>query len=313
MNEPEQGSGSELISQPELTGSSNIGFDEPLSSNDINFDTESPRGSDANLAAAAETDASLVAAERDADLDAGLAASLDAEANARLDTDLDAGLEASLAADAEANARLDADLEASIAASLATKAEADANLAAEADADLNAGLAASLATPPVETNSSTQKSITIEITKDKLDELLTKISEETINYLSLLIKFLEKKTQLDTNDEKINKTIQELTQIKDNAIKILTENEITSNSFDPASSAQKSQYAEMIMAALGIAAVVTGGKRLKSKKREKKHKKTKNLENKNHNHKTKKQRRKKGKTKGQMIKINNDPVNKENN
>jgi hypothetical protein len=165
----------------------------------------------------------------------------------------------------------------------------------------------------LETNSSNKTSITIEITKDKLDELLTKISEETINYLSLLIKFLEKKTQLDTNDKKINKTIQELTQIKDNAIKVLTENDITSNSFDPSSTAQKSQYAEMIMAALGLAVSVTGGKisKSKSKKRVKKHKKTQHIENKNYNHKSKKYRRKKGKTKGQMDKIKNDEENKE--
>jgi hypothetical protein len=76
---------------------------------------------------------------------------------------------------------------------------------------------------------------------------------------------LEKKTQFDTNDEKINKTIQELTKIKDDVIKILTENNITSNDFDPSSSAQKSQYAEMIMAALGLAVAVTGGKRSKTK------------------------------------------------
>jgi hypothetical protein len=191
----------------------------------------------------------------------------------------------------------------------------DDNVGTGIDTDLATGSEASLQATPPETNSSNQTGITIEITKDKLDELLTKISEETINYLSLLIKFMEKKTQFDTNNEKINKTIQELTKIKDDIIKILTENKITSNSFDPSSSAQKSQYAEMIMAALGLAAVVTGGKRSnqKSKKREKKHKKTKKTENKHYNHKTKKHRRKKCKTKGQMVKINNDQNNNDNN
>jgi len=112
-------------------------------------------------------------------------------------------------------------------------------------------------------------SIKVEITKEKLDDLLTKISEETVNYLMLLTNFLEKKRQFNTETEKIDKTIEDINKIKDEMIKVLTETELTSNSFDPSSGAQKSQYAEMILGALALTAAVSGGKRKKTKKHKK--------------------------------------------
>ena len=312
MSESESESESGLVNQPnsltpESTMPSYQSIDDQASLNDVGTEFDTEIGAAADLENV-EGDKGAIKAEVASPSNMGFDDQLlsnNIVSEAGLDASLDAGLDSGLVK--ESDASLDAGL--------------DANLVKESDASLDAGLAtglatdsdASLADPSLETNSPKQKSITIEITKEKLDELLTKISEETINYLSLLIKFMEKKSQFDSNNEKMNKTIQELTKIKDDIIKLLTENKITSNGFDPSSGAQKSQYAEMIMAALGIAAAVTGGKRTKSKKRGKKHKKTKNLENKHHNHKTKKHRRKKCKTKGQMIKIKNDPVNKENN
>lgn len=112
-------------------------------------------------------------------------------------------------------------------------------------------------------------SIKVEITKEKLDDLLTKISEETVNYLMLLTNFLEKKRQFNTETEKIDKTIEDINKIKDEMIKVLTETELTSNGFDPSSGAQKSQYAEMILGALALTAAVSGGKRKKTKKHKK--------------------------------------------
>ena len=112
-------------------------------------------------------------------------------------------------------------------------------------------------------------SIKVEITKEKLDDLLTKISEETVNYLMLLTNFLEKKRQFNTDMEKIDKTIEDINKIKDDMIKVLTETEMTSNDFDPSSGAQKSQYAEMILGALALTAAVSGGKRKKTRKHKK--------------------------------------------
>jgi hypothetical protein len=330
MYEPEQGSDSELMPQPNLStpessGPSYQDIGDQSSFNDLvkEFDPETAPLSEFENA---EGDDTAITAEVASPINMGFddpvsSDNMEADADLAIGTGTDADLAIGTGTDADLaiGTGTDADLVTGRETGLATGTDADlvtgteTDLATRADADLATGRETGLADPSLETNLSTPKSITIEITKEKLDELLTKISEETINYLSLLIKFMEKKSQFDTNNEKINKIIKELTKIKDDIIKILTENEITSNGFDPTSSAQKSQYAEMIMAALGIAAAVTGGKRSKSKKRVKKHKKTKNIENKHYNHKTKKHRRKKSKTKGQMIKINNDQVNKENN
>jgi len=129
---------------------------------------------------------------------------------------------------------------------------------------------------------STVNSIKVEITKEKLDNLLTKISEETVNYLMLLTNFLERKREFNTDTEKIDKTIEDINKIKDDMIKVLTETELTTNGFDPSSGAQKSQYAEMILGALALTAAVSGGKRKKTKK----HKKTtKPSDTKKHNQK----------------------------
>jgi len=305
------------MSEIELTNTSTTNSPVP-SNQDIDIN-ESPRVSDIGSDLGTNLGTGLGTEGVVTDLDPGLGTDL---GNEGVVTDLDAGLESDLGnegvvTDLDAGLESDIGNEGAVTADVASPVNMgfDDNLGTGIDTDSVLVSDTSLAAPQLETNPSKKTSITIEITKDKLDELLTKISEETINYLNLLIKFLEKKTQLDTNDEKINKTIQELTQIKDNAIKILSENDITSNDFDPSSTAQKSQYAEMIMAALGLAVAVTGGTRskTKSKKRVKKHKKTQNVEKKNYNHKSKKHIRKKGKTKGQIIKIKNDQVNKENN
>ena len=94
--------------------------------------------------------------------------------------------------------------------------------------------------------------------------------------------------------------IEDLTKIKTEIINILTKNEITSNGFDPSSSAQKSQYAEMIMAALGLAVTVTGGKKTRKHRKYKKHNlKTKKYRKKNRKYMSKKRgsKNKKQKTK----------------
>jgi hypothetical protein len=132
-------------------------------------------------------------------------------------------------------------------------------------------------------------SIKVEITKEKLDDLLTKISEETVNYLMLLTKFLERKREFNSDTEKINKTIEDINKIKNEMMKILTETEMTSNGFEPSSSAQKSQYAEMILGALALTAAVSGGKRKKTRKQKKitNHSNTKKSNHKKQEHKTK--------------------------
>jgi hypothetical protein len=137
-------------------------------------------------------------------------------------------------------------------------------------------------------NNSPIDSIKLEITKEKLDDLLTKISEETVNYLMLLTNFLEKKRQFNTDTEKIDKTIEDINKIKDDMIKVLTETELTSNGFDPSSGAHKSQYAEMILGALALTAAVSGGKRKKTRKHKKttKPSNTKKHNNKKQDHKT---------------------------
>jgi hypothetical protein len=138
-------------------------------------------------------------------------------------------------------------------------------------------------------SSSPINSIKVEISKEKLDNLLTKISEETVNYLMLLTKFLERKREFNTDTEKIDKTIEDINKIKDEMIKVLTETELTTNGFDPSSGAQKSQYAEMILGALALTAAVSGGKRKKTKKQKKitKPSNTKKHNQKKSEHKTK--------------------------